>query len=441
MFQWAVSVFGSTLIVGVFGAPDIAQSSPAFTDADWVGLGSGMGGGGSPFVLSMVCDDLGDLFVGGSFSTAGAKNASVFAGWDGTDWYALTPPTDGGVLALVFDRAGSLYVGGSFTTIGGINANRIARWDGNKWFAVGDGLNDEVHALTMDPSGNIYAGGYFTAADGVGASRVAKWDGNNWSPLGSGLGSLVSALASDTNGNIYAGGSFTGYVAKWDGSGWRGIGSLDGPVRALALDTSGGVYAGGTFVTADSLTVNGVAKFNGRAWSVLGSGLGSPAAVYALASDSFGHLYAGGSFTTADGQPASRIAKWDGNHWSALASGTDKAVFSLACDRFGNIFAGGAFQKTGTNSTPLIAEALLGRPNCSLSIVANGDGTNTISAINQSKSPLALGWTYALEFTTNVAGPAIWVPQLTNSLPTTGSLSLTNVNGAQGGYYRLRFFD
>ena len=43
--------------------------------------------------------------------------------------------------------------------------------------------------------------------------------------------------------------------------------------------------------------------------------------VYALAADGAGNLYAGGSFTAAGGVSANDVAKWDGTAWTPLGSG------------------------------------------------------------------------------------------------------------------------
>jgi hypothetical protein len=80
------------------------------------------------------------------------------------------------VNALAVDLSGNLYAGGSFTTAGGISANRIAKWNGTTWYALVSGMNSDVNALTFDLSDNLYAGGFFTNAGGVPANRVAKID-------------------------------------------------------------------------------------------------------------------------------------------------------------------------------------------------------------------------------------------------------------------------
>ena len=89
------------------------------------------------------------------------------------------------------------------------------------------------------------------------------------------------------------------------------------------------LYAGGDFTTAGGASANYIAKWNGAAWSALGSGMDGTS--HALAVDGGGNLYAGGGFTTAGGV-RHRIAKWDGATWSALGSGMDGYVYALAVD-------------------------------------------------------------------------------------------------------------
>ena len=87
---------------------------PTFTDADWVSLGLGMGGGSAPY-------------------------------------YDFT------VDALAVSGT-NLYAGGSFTTAGRVPASKIAKWDGSVWSALGLGMNDYVGALAVSGT-NLYAGG------------------------------------------------------------------------------------------------------------------------------------------------------------------------------------------------------------------------------------------------------------------------------------------
>jgi hypothetical protein len=105
---------------------------------------------------------------------------------------------------------------------------------------------------------------------------------------------------------------------------WVSLGSgMNDLVRALAVSGTT-LYAGGWFTTAGGVTANYIAKWNGSAWSALGSGMGGDSgfagSVFALAVSGT-TLYAGGNFTTAGGVPANYIAKWNGSAWSALGSG------------------------------------------------------------------------------------------------------------------------
>jgi len=172
----------------------------------------------------------------------------------------------------------------------------------------------------------------------------------------------VRAVAKDASGNIYIAGDFTSVgktvanrIAKWDGSAWSALGTgMNSIVFALAFDSAGNLYAGGSFTTAGGVPASYIAKWDGSAWSALGTGMNNT--VNALAFDSAGNLYAGGSFTTAGGVPAKYIAKWNGSAWSALGTGMNNTVLALAVDSVSNLYAGGWFSTAGGLSVSNIAK-------------------------------------------------------------------------------------
>ena len=120
---------------------------------------------------------------------------------------------DGVIWATVADSVGNVYVGGLFSSVDGVPVSNIARWDGNSWSALGSGLagnSSYVKALEIDNNGVLYAGGNFRNAGGdKNANRIAKWDGNSWSALGAGINGSVSSMALDNNDVLYVGGSFS----------------------------------------------------------------------------------------------------------------------------------------------------------------------------------------------------------------------------------------
>ena len=181
-----------------------------------------------------------------------------------------------------------LYVGGDFTDAAGIpEADYIAKWNGSAWSALGsngsgDGaLNDAVDALAVSGS-DLYVGGVFTDAAGIAeADYIAKWNGSAWSALGSngsGDGALNgrSTPSRSPAADLYVGGSFTDaagiatadYIAKWNGSAWSALGSngsgdgaLNNGVNALAVSGSD-LYVGGDFTNAAGIaTADYVAKW------------------------------------------------------------------------------------------------------------------------------------------------------------------------------------
>ncbi|MBK9138252.1 MAG: hypothetical protein IPM17_05730 [Verrucomicrobia bacterium] len=190
----------------------------------------------------------------------------------------------------------------------------------------------------------------------------------NWVSMGAlpGTDGDVNAAVVDASGNLYIGGKFTivgdvlaRNVVKWNGRAWSALGSgVDGPVLAMAVSGTD-VYVGGEFATAGGVTAVNIAKWNGSVWSALDSGVsrgGSPGrgGVYALTASGT-DLYAGGSFDTAGGTTASNIAKWNGSGWVALGPGTDRSVRALAVSG-ADLYVGGDFYLAGGTAANKIAK-------------------------------------------------------------------------------------
>jgi hypothetical protein len=129
-----------------------------------------------------ACLRVGTLLL--SASSCAPSWLPTFGGQPGTNFHVEA--------LVVFDDGNgpALYVGGSFTTAGAVAANHIARWDGASWSALGSGLDAAVEALSVFDVGNgpaLVAAGHFRNAGGVSANRIARWDGASWSALGSGM--------------------------------------------------------------------------------------------------------------------------------------------------------------------------------------------------------------------------------------------------------------
>ncbi|MDN5291723.1 MAG: trimeric autotransporter adhesin [Anaerophaga sp.] len=272
------------------------------------------------------------------------------------------------VLAMVQDGNGNIYIAGDFEIAGGVMAHRIVKYDGAEFHPIATSVNGFIYDLAVDVNGNLFVGGSFTTIDGVTMNRVAMWDGNNWSSLGTGVGNYtVYAIAATGPGEVYVGGDFStaggntaSRVAHWNGTSWASMGDgFDNTVRALELSSDGKLYAGGIFMQSGTTDVSRVAYWDGTAWQPMGSGVND--SVLALESDDSGNLYVGGEFVSAGGKYFRRIAKWDGTGWSGVGadeySGFDERVYDLRIDESGNLYACGEFSEF--NNTALSGAAVL----------------------------------------------------------------------------------
>ena len=306
-------------------------------------------------VLALNADAPGMLLVGGSFTSAGGlANADRVATWNGTAWGALsgTPISNGAVSAIAY-HDGKVYAGGTFLNAGGNpEADFLAVWNGLGWAPFctstkpGPAFGGSVAALqvignTLFVGGAFQNGAGIDAADYLLACDLTTGASSSTVDTDGDFTGGVYALAADSNGTLYAGGPFINldtiaaadHVAAYDGA-WHAMGS--GPsAGAGAVDSIvRGLAARGTdvYVGTDATNIAGipaadhVARWNGSAWSALGSdGAGNgwfTTTTFINALSTSGSLvFAAGSFQNAHGiATADDIAYFDGSSWRPVGS-------------------------------------------------------------------------------------------------------------------------
>lgn len=281
----------------------------------------------------------------------------------------MSPLTPGSVLAqTLWDPDGGgpqqpvVVVGGEMSGFGAAVADGLAIYDPTTgdissfpgWAPDTSNGDPFINCAATLADGSLVVGGAFALplAGGTWATNLARYDGTLWHAWGN-PSSVVRAATAHPSGDFYIGGGFTSVggvaanrIARWNGSAWTSLGSgCNSTVMDLAITNTGDVIAGGSFTMAGGVTVNRLARWNGAAWSSLGTG--ANAAVNTLLVLPGGDLVAGGQFATIGGVSASRIAVWNGTSWSPLGSGTNNMVREAILDQAGNLLVGGDFSDAG----------------------------------------------------------------------------------------------
>ena len=211
-----------------------------------------------------------------------------------------------------------------------------------------------------------------------------------WYVMGTGAAGTVGltfvwTIANGKDGTIYAGGGFqsmggvsnTQGIAKWDGSAWSAMGTgaaVGGSVNSIVASPDGTIYAGGDFSLMGGVanTLN-IAKWDGANWTALATGLNGVVTGLEIGPD--GMLYAGGTFTNIGDANGDYIAKWNGTAWASIGTGTlNGQVYDIAFGPDGTLYAGGNFTNFGDANGDYIAKYKDG------SWSSLGTGTNGIVA-------------------------------------------------------------
>ncbi len=135
-----------------------------------------------------------------------------------------------------------------------------------------------------------------------------------------------------------AGGLPVGRIAKWDGRHWlplgTGLGGANSTVYGATVfddDDAGplppALYVCGNFTTAGGVAASCIARWNGTSWSSPGQITGGSIVRCMAVYDDDGPgphppaLYVGGTFTSVSGTPVHHLAKWDGTSWADVGGG------------------------------------------------------------------------------------------------------------------------
>lgn len=348
--------------------------------------------------VNVITADGNDLYIGGSFTTAGAVLVNRVTRYiSATDtFYPLNsggnPGVTNTVRAIAIASTGDVYIGGSFNAAGVISMLFITRYTptglGTGTFAAlssSNGVNGEVNAITINTfSGveTVYIGGAFTIAGGViGFGGIASYTliSNAFTKIPNdvvgGFGGdspLVRTIAVDSNNNIYAGGGMTSRaldvasvsrIAKFNGTNWIPLREgLSSSCNSIELESSGSdtiVYAAGAFLLADNNSSNFISKFYDTSdpldskWEAIGdpSNITNPSlTVFSTAVKSDGTFYVATS---------SSILTWNSsvNRWiNIIPSLTGSFNFILISKDQQFLYAAGNFIQIGLITLNRIAK-------------------------------------------------------------------------------------
>lgn len=305
--------------------------------------------------------------------------------WSGASWSTVPHPFNAiDLVAQYEDNSGPRLCAY-------VSSSRFAVWDGSTWTLLPPPNFQAQFPNTLqvtsalgfnDGAGHeLFVGGQFSFVNGIAAARFAHFDGSVWggeNPFSAPNGA-VRALAEFDDGAgraLFVGGEFTNIggqpmdgIGRWDGSAWTSLGSglAAGGAEALTSSAVGGspaLYVGGHFTAAGGQSIRKLARWDGSQWSAVGGDVtrvGGGAWVHALLEHDDGSglaLFAGGQFDAVAGVTCHNIARWNGASWSPLGAGVSASVLDLAVFDDGggaDLYVAGSFWVAGGANSRCIA--------------------------------------------------------------------------------------
>lgn len=218
-----------------------------------------------------------------------------------------------------------------------------------------DGHAPTVYDFARDVDGSIVAVGEFRYLGGARVEPMLRLRNGRWEPARTTWqlpppGSGFSAIAISPDGVLALAtyddfGPRSGQIWLDDGSGLRVIGAFDGLIRRLHWYRGQLWAAGWDQIHQGSATIQGLAVWNGSAWTAPPGG--APAGFAFELVDDGGDLLVGGDFTAIGGTRSAGVAAWTGSQWRAMGFASGAAVYALARGPDRQLYAGGALGDLG----------------------------------------------------------------------------------------------
>lgn len=190
-----------------------------------------------------------------------------------------------------------IVIAGDFTILEGVTCEGIAYYDGQTITAMGTSApQGTIHDIEWYDN-HLYVGGSFSNSGGA---NIAIWDGSVWSYEQAYMGDVYALEAMGTKlyagGNIsHSGGALIENIIMKENGFWQGVGGgLDNVVWDL-IDYQGTLHIAGEFQNSGITPLNYAAKWDGQAFSQVGTGIGNGLMTFAVNNDT---LYAAGYLNT-----------------------------------------------------------------------------------------------------------------------------------------------
>ena len=328
-------------------------------------------------VFAIEVDSSNNLYVAAASGTnkvVRIPNGSTVA----SDYVALN-----GAGYSLKNHATRLHIGGSFTEAGGIATNNYANITLSTSVVAGapNLTNGIVYVFEPIGTNDLYIGGSFTTVSGTipNFGGIFRYNASTRAitAMGSGLAASATpscrcAITKDSS-NVYVGGVFTGAggvantanIARWNGSAWSslGTGGANGGVYRMAFNAAKTIlYITGDFTTVGGVSANRIAQYTiaTNTWAAVGNTTNITSQALSVGVAPSGNIYLGtnGAWTTAEGQVCNRIAKYDlaTGYWLPLKTGINSLSFGSIIVNSTTLYVGGFLTSADGVAVPGVAK-------------------------------------------------------------------------------------